>query len=144
MKNTDPGPKAGGALHALAVVVPVVACLFCPICLPAGLGMLSVVGVGLSLGDDVHHALIVVSVVAALVSAAVLTRRHRNPGPGLLTIVGGAAVAAGCLWLDIAALEYCGTGLLVTAAIWNWRLRRRRLPVLFRIHKRPLAAPRTP
>jgi hypothetical protein len=142
MNRTDGGTCGRGRLPAIGAVLPVIACLSCPICLPAGLGLLSALGVGVFVSERVHGALVLVSLVVALSSAVLLARGHRNRGPVLVTLAGAAMVLAGCLVVEAPSVEYVGTASLVGAAIWNWRLRRRFIPPLFRI--RPRAAVRTP
>lgn len=141
MPPTEPNQKQRTWLQALAVAVPVVACLFCPVCLPAGVGLLSALGVGVFVNEEVHRALITASLVVALASAILLTRRHRKVGPIAVTVAGGAAVVTGCVLAEIPVLEYFGTSLIVGAAFWNWRLRRPApsKQTLFKIRARPAA-----
>ena len=60
-----------GLFPALASFAPALACLFCPLCMTAGLGVLSALGVGVFVSEAVHVALIAASVVIAVGSAAV-------------------------------------------------------------------------
>lgn len=135
--TTDGRRKRAGWLHGVAVAVPVVACLFCPVCLPAGIGVLSALGVGIFVNEGVHRVLVATSIAVALASALFLTRRHRKIGPLAVTAAGGVAVVAGCIVAEVPALEYAGTALILAAAFWSWRLRGRPVAALVKIQTRP-------
>jgi hypothetical protein len=140
-KSDDGQSGSRRVLHGLALIVPVVACLFCPVCLPAGLALLSAFGLGVMVGEGVHHLLVAASLTLVFTSAVVSARRHRRLGPVAATVAGSVLVVVGCIVFEVPPLEYGGVGLVATAAIWNWRLRRPAPTRLFRIHRRTPSAP---
>lgn len=123
------------AMQGGALLLPVLVCAICPVCLPAALGVLS--ALGLVVGEGVHHGLLGASLLLALFTTAAMTRRHGNPVPLWLTIVGAASIAAGCVLFEVPALEYLGIALVAVSSVWSWRLRRHTRPVLFRIRPAP-------
>ena len=101
----------------------------CPLCAAAYVGVFSAMGLGYLLTERILGPLIAVFLLVALITVGWFTRRHRRPGPLLLTVAGTLAVAAGRLVLDVPLLVYSGAILLLVASLWNLFARRRAFQV---------------
>jgi hypothetical protein len=115
-------------LQTAAMALPVLTCLLCPVCLTAGTGILSALGVGMFLSEGTHRVVVGASLLLTVGAAVWLTRRHRRYGPLGMTLGGSLAVVIGCIVTEIPALEYSGTALILVGALWNWRLKSQRSP----------------
>ncbi|MDP7343018.1 MAG: MerC domain-containing protein [Alphaproteobacteria bacterium] len=91
----------------------------------AAVALLSVVGVSVEINEGVFVKVITALLVVAVAGTAFTFRRHRNPGPLLLSI----AAAGLLLWVFYGsysfALEIIGFVGLVLASIWDFRAKRR-------------------
>lgn len=96
----------------------------CPACIAAYAGVLSALGLGFVLREELLAPLIVLCLVAGTASTAASGRAHGRAGPLALTIVGSLLVAAGRLVWSMPALMYGGAALLVGTSLWNLWLER--------------------
>ncbi len=90
----------------------------------AAVALLSVVGVSVQINEGVFIKVITGLLAVAIFGTAFTFRRHRNPGPLLLSI----AAAGLLLWVFYGsynfALEFVGFVALVVASIWDFRAKR--------------------
>jgi hypothetical protein len=130
MSNLLPVSDTGGVSQArpgrdlLALFLSVLACAACPVCLGTATSILSSLGVGFLLNEEVHGPLVVVAVTVAWSSLAHSAWRKRRAGPLLLASAGATFALGGELLGDQPWLAYPGFALLVSASLWNWRQRR--------------------
>lgn len=134
---SDARPRRPGWLRALAVVPGAVLALLpvahCPACFGAYFALLSALGLGFLVTERVLVPVIGVFLVVGLATVVYSMRRHRHPGPLILTLVGSAAVAAGRLIWEVPAVLYAGVALLLGAALWNLWLKQPRSEPLINI-----------
>ncbi len=95
--------------RAVAVGFPLLACLVCPVCLTAGAGVLSALGVGWLVTEDVHRGMVMAAALTSSASALWLARRHRRPWPPAMACAGALAVLLGCVAIESRPLELAGT-----------------------------------
>lgn len=114
------------ALSALpGAVIAVLPSAHCPFCLGAYGALLSSVGLGVLIKENVLGPLIAAFLFLGVVAVAWSTRSHRHPGPLTATIAGSVAIAAGRLHWTIPILVYLGGAIVLAASLWNLWLKRR-------------------
>ena len=114
-----------GSLTAIpAAIVPVLPSFTCPLCLAAYAGVLSSLGLGFVLREDVQRPLMLVFLAFTVASVAWSTRRHRRSGPVAAVAVGSVAIIAGRLVWNVPPVVYAGIGLVVVGVLWNLLLSR--------------------
>ncbi len=102
----------------LSSALPVVAC---PSCWPAYAGVLSALGVPFLMGAAWLLPITAGTLLIALGSLAYQARRHRSLGPLVLGAAAATAVLIGKFVLEVDAVVYTGTALLIGAAVWSSR-----------------------
>ena len=105
----------------------------CPACLTAYAGVLSAVGLGFLLTDQVLKPLIIIFLLIGIAGVGFSTLSHRRPGPLVFTLIGSAAVAIGRLFWSAPPVLYAGVALLIGASLWNLWLKRPRPEPLMQI-----------
>jgi len=118
-------PSQGGS-RWFAVVSLVAALLACYGTL-ALVGLLSVLGVSTAINAAAWAGVIVVLAGLTAFGIALGIRRHRQPAPFAVTLLGFALIAWAMLGHYNRTSEITGFALLATATAWDWRLRRRGL-----------------
>ena len=78
----------------LTVLLPLVACAFCPACLTFWAPLLASLGLGFALPEAAHPAGIAIAVLVVLAPAALRARRVKVWRPLLLVAVGAAVLVA--------------------------------------------------
>lgn len=109
-----------------AAVLPLLPSATCPVCLAAYAGVLSSVGLGFLLNDQVQRPLILVFLGITVVSVAWAATQYRRFSPFLLVLSGSVAIVAARILSNVPWVVYLGVGLLVTGAFWNLLLKRPR------------------
>ncbi len=124
-------PPRGGSLASSLAVVPGVLLsalpvLSCPSCWPAYAGVLSSLGVPFLMDSAWLLPVTVAALGLALGGLGYRARRRRGFGPLVLGAVASAALLGGKFVLELDAVLYAGTVLLVAASLWNsWPTRTR-------------------
>ena len=118
-------PSQGGS-RWFAVVSLVAALLACYGTL-ALVGLLSVLGVSTAINAAGWAGVIVVLAGLTAFGIALGIRRHRQPAPFAVALLGFALIAWAMLGHYNRTSEITGFALLATATAWDWRLRRRGL-----------------
>lgn len=114
-----------------AAILPLLPAATCPFCLAAYAGVLSFLGLGYLLNEQVLAPLIVSALLLGIASIAWTTRSHKKAAPLVGAILGAAGVVAGRLVWNVPVLLYLGVALLLGASVWNlWLKRRRRSPLI--------------
>jgi len=124
-----------GWIQTLAVLPAAVLSLLpsatCPFCIAAYAGVLSFLGLGFLLSEQVLVPLIATFLLFGVASVGWTTRSHRNPWPLVGTVAGSAGVALGRLVWNISAVLYVGVALIVASSLWNlWLKRPRRTSIV--------------
>jgi len=114
-------------------VLPLLPAASCPACLTAYAGVLSAVGLGFLLTDQVLKPLIISFLLIGIAGVGFSTLSHRRPGPLVFTLIGSAAVAVGRLFWSAPPVLYAGVALLIGASLWNLWLKRPRPEPLMQI-----------
>lgn len=109
-----------------AVVLPLLPSATCPVCLAAYAGVLSSLGLGFLLNDQVQRPLILVFLGITVVSVAWAATRYRRFSPLLLVLSGSVAIVAARIVWNVPSLVYLGVAFLVAGAVWNLALKRPR------------------
>jgi len=122
--DTENAPRARPGQDLFAVLLSGLACATCPVCLGAAASILSSLGVGFLLNEEVHGPIVLASVTVAWGSLAHSAWRKRRLGPLLLASVGAALAISGELLGEETWLAYPGFAFLMAASLWSWRLRR--------------------
>lgn len=119
-------PGRLGTLLALpAAILPLLPSFTCPVCIAAYAGVLSSLGLGFALDDNVQRPLIVVFLGIAVASVGWSgRRRHRKAAPVIAAGVGSLAVVAGRLLWSMPVAVYAGVALIVIGSVWNLILSR--------------------
>ncbi len=112
----------------------------CPACVAASMGALSTLGLGVVATRRVLTPLMVGFLLVSVVSMAWSARRHRRPGPFVVTLAGAIAVAAGRLVWNVPVAAYAGVALLLGAAVWNLSRKRPEPAAPVQIDRMPRAA----
>ena len=124
-------------IRSLALIpgafLPLLPAASCPACLTAYAGVLSAVGLGFLLTDQVLKPLIIISLLIGIAGVGFSTLSHRRPGPLVFTLIGSAAVAIGRLFWSAPPVLYAGVALLIGASLWNLWLKRPRPEPLMQI-----------
>ena len=120
-----------------AVVLPLLPSAACPACLAAYAGVLSALGLGFILNEQILAPVIAVFLIVGIVTVAWSMRSHRHPGPAIATVAGALLVAAGQLIWDVPVALYTGVGLRVASSRWNLWLKRPQRVRLVQIQPRP-------
>jgi hypothetical protein len=103
-------PGAGAAMLPVGV---------CPACLPADLGLLSMLGLGFLLPTKYLLPLTAGLLALALAGLGYKASRRRGYWPLCMGVAGGGLILAGKFLLATTWVVYAGVGLLLTASIWN-------------------------
>ena len=119
-------PSQGGG-RWFAVVSLVAALLACYGTL-ALVGFLSVLGISMAINAAAWAGVIVVLAGLTALGVALGIRRHRQPAPFAVALLGFALIAWAMLGHYDRTLEIVGFALLAAATAWDWRVRRRCLP----------------
>lgn len=85
---------------------------------------LSAAGVALNLEEGIWAFAIALFTLVAVVAVALGIRRHGNVGPTVLAAAGFGLIAWTLFGDYSLRVEIAGFAILVTAAAWDWRLRR--------------------
>jgi hypothetical protein len=107
-----------------AAVLPLLPSATCPLCLAAYAGILSSLGLGFLMNDQVQKPLILVFLGITLASVAFSAKQHRRFGPLLLVLSGAVAIVAARIVWNIPWVVYLGVAFLVAGAGWNFVLKR--------------------
>lgn len=102
-----------------AAVLPLLPSATCPVCLAAYAGVLSSLGLGFLLNDQVQRPLILVFLGITVVSVAWAATRYRRFSPLLLVLSGSVAIVAARIVWNVPSLVYLGVVFLVAGAVWN-------------------------
>lgn len=102
----------GAALALLPAVT-------CPACFAAYAGVMSAVGLGFLVNERMLAPLILVFLAIGVFGVAWSTRRHGEPGPLVLTVLGSIAVVVGRLIWSVPIVLYGGIAILLGASLWN-------------------------
>jgi len=100
-------------LGLLASIAPAIACAVCPACLSTYAKVLSVVGVGVSLTEAQHTALLSFAIGSSIVLSAVRSWRAWRIWPLIIAVSGCALVLVGHLASEVAAVEWVGIAVLL-------------------------------
>ena len=121
MTEASPVSRRWDWLASGATVLSIVACygtLFV-------IGALSLLGISLAVHVGVWAGAISLFAVLAVVGLALGYRRHRMRAPLVLGVIGAGLI----VWVMFGSysriLELIGFVILITAATWDWRLKRR-------------------
>ena len=121
MDQQSDGLQRLGRYSGVAVVLSVVACYGAL----ALVMLLSLTGVTMTLHEGAWATAIVVPAWIAVLAMGMNIQRHRNLGPFILSDIGALLVS----WVMIVdysrAIEIGGFTLLIIAALWDRRMRRR-------------------
>lgn len=121
--------RARGVLRALSAlpgaVIAVLPSAHCPFCLGAYGALVSSVGLGCLIKENVLGPLIAAFLLLGVATVGWSTRSHRHPGPLIATIIGSLAIAVGRLHWTIPILVYVGGAIVLAASFWNLWLKRR-------------------
>lgn len=127
--------RALGAIPgAVAAVLPVATC---PACFAAYAGLLSALGAGYLLREQILAPLLVVLLVLGMVSVAWSSRSHGRREPLFATIAGSTAIVAGRLIWSTPLLLYGGVSIVLGASLWNVWLGRQGPAPLLQISSEP-------
>ena len=113
-----------GLLAAVATGLSLVACYGTL----AVIGLLGALGIAIALDEALWAGVIVAFAGLAFVGLSLGLARHRRPWPVLVGAAGAAAIGYVMYGHYDRVIELAGFVLLCLAAIWDWRLRRRRAP----------------
>src|SRR3989442_5551727 len=128
----DQGP--GEVRHNIpGAALPLLPAASCPACLTAYAGVLSAVGLGFLLSDQVLKPLIIIFLLIGIAGAGFSMLSHRRPGPLVFTLIGSAAVALGRLFWSAPPLPYAGVALLIGASLWELLVKRPRPEALMQM-----------
>jgi len=124
----QPGPRqAKEGLRALAslpgALLPLVPSFSCPACVAAYAGVLSALGLGFLLTEQVLLPLIALSLVLGVASIAWTARAHGRRAPFILAINAALLIASGRFAWSLPLVVYIGAAGFLLAAGWNLWLR---------------------
>ena len=131
MTGTTESSQKQGRLARGGVILSLLACYGTL----AVIGALSALGVTIAVNVGVWAGAIVLFALMAVAGVALGFRRHRAAGPVVAAGLGAALVAAamyaaapveGATGLSGRVIEIAGFACLIAAALWDWRLARRR------------------
>jgi hypothetical protein len=120
MKKTTPVTGKLDWLAGIAAVLSVAACYGTLLVI----SILSLLGVSLAVNTGLWAGTIVLFAVLAAAGVALGYRRHCRPGPAILAVAGAALIAWVMFGSFDRVLEVIGFLALVSATIWDWRLKR--------------------
>lgn len=112
----DPNTQ-GSSTERWGVLLPVLACAVCPACLTTYAKVFSVLGVGASLSDAQHTALLIVAVGASVGLSGLRTWRSRRVWPVATAGVGAGLVLSGHLAPSLHVLEWVGVLVLLVGGL---------------------------
>ncbi len=122
----DAAPGRGnrdGWLGSLAAVPGIAAAMLpavaCPACWPTYVAALGSLGLGTLAQRSVQLPLTALLMVGAVVMLAWGARHRHGYGPALLAGLAGGLVLVGKFALDIAAVHWTGSALLIASVVWN-------------------------
>ena len=99
--------------------------VFCPVCIPAIGAFLGSLGLSVLASSAVVHPLLVVFLGLALLRFALGYRRHRNPWPLTVGVVGVVGLYAGKWLVFSMPILYAGAALLIASSLADTVLGRR-------------------
>ena len=107
-----------------AAVLPLLPSATCPVCLAAYAGVLSSLGLGFLLNDQVQRPLILVFLGITIASVAWAAKQYRRFSPFLLVLSGSVAIVAARIVWNVSWVVYLGVAFLIAGAVWNLVLKR--------------------
>lgn len=113
-------PDDSGAPSLWSVILPLVACAFCPACLAVWAPVLTSLGLGFSLPESAHLAALLLIVPLSVGPAGVRAYRSRAWRPLVFTGGGALSLIAGHV-LDTWVLELLGAAGLVLGGVLQHR-----------------------
>ena len=120
MNTTIPaGKRRATAVAAPGVAGALLAKLACPACWPLYTGLLSALGIGLTLDTSVAMPLAAVFLAIALASLGHRARSRRGYGPLVLGSAGALGIFGGEFVFHSEALAYLGVPVLIVASLWH-------------------------
>ncbi len=121
MTETSSVSRKWDWLASAATVLSIVACYGTLLVV----GALSLLGISLAVHTGVWAGAISLFAVLAVVGIALGYKRHRTAAPLVLCVIGAGLI----VWVMFGSysriLELIGFAILIAAATWDWRLKRR-------------------
>ena len=121
MTETSPIASKLDWLASVATILSIVACYGTLLVI----GALSLLGISLALNTGVWAGVIVLFAILAVAGIALGYQQHHELIPLILAFVGAALIVWVMFGSFNRALELIGFTVLIVAATWDWRLKKR-------------------